>query len=185
MYVAWSHTDLGDYDQVTLDFCLLCDMNRITQRLPAAATLVSQSCQTLCDPMDCSQPGSSVHGDSPGKNTGVGCHAPLKGIFPTQGSNPGLPHCRWILYRLSHQRDWQWGRNEIVSVMRIAKTLAANLPYNKCWFPLSPCRGRSLFLPGMCFPQGSPCHSTWHWITLGKRVVSAHCRAQEGVWGSS
>ena len=41
--------------------------------------------------------------DSPGKNTGVGCHALLQGIFPTQGSNPGLLHCRRILYRLSHQ----------------------------------------------------------------------------------
>ena len=40
---------------------------------------------------------------SPGKNTGVGCHALLQGIFPTQGSNPCLPHCRWILYCLSHQ----------------------------------------------------------------------------------
>ena len=40
--------------------------------------LVSQSCLTLCDPMDCSLPGSSVHGDSPGKNTGVGCHALLQ-----------------------------------------------------------------------------------------------------------
>jgi len=40
--------------------------------------------------MDCSPPGSSVHGDSPGKNTGVGCHALLQGIFPTQGLNPGL-----------------------------------------------------------------------------------------------
>ena len=37
--------------------------------------LVVQLCPTLCDPMDCSPPGSSVHGDSPGKNTGVGCHA--------------------------------------------------------------------------------------------------------------
>ena len=60
-------------------------------------------CLTLCDPMDCSLPGSSVYGDSPGQNTGVGCHALLQGIFPTQQSNPGLPHCRWILYRLSHQ----------------------------------------------------------------------------------
>ena len=42
---------------------------------------------------------------SPGKNIGVGCHALLQGIFPTQGSNPGLLHCRWILYRLSHQGD--------------------------------------------------------------------------------
>ena len=48
-------------------------------------------------------PGFSVHEDSPGKNTGVGCHAILKGIFPTQESNPGLPYCRWILYHLSHQ----------------------------------------------------------------------------------
>ena len=54
-------------------------------------------------PMDCRPSGSSVRGDSPSKNTGVGCHALLQGIFPTQGSNPGLPNCRRILYRLSHQ----------------------------------------------------------------------------------
>ena len=41
--------------------------------------LVAQLCPTLCDPMDCSPPGSSVHGDSPGKNTGVVCHALLQG----------------------------------------------------------------------------------------------------------
>ena len=41
--------------------------------------------------------------DSPGKNTGVGCHVLLQGIFPTQGSNPGLLHCRQTLYPLSHQ----------------------------------------------------------------------------------
>ena len=52
--------------------------------------------------MDCSPPGSSVHGDFPGKNTGVGCHALLQGIFLTERLNPGLPHCRWILYCLSH-----------------------------------------------------------------------------------
>ena len=44
-----------------------------------------QSSPTLCDPMDYSLPGSSVHGDSPGKNSEVGCHALLQGIFPTQG----------------------------------------------------------------------------------------------------
>ena len=68
--------------------------------------LVVESCPTLCDPMDCSPPGSSVHGDSPGKNTGVGCHALLQGIFPTQELTPGLPHCRRILYHLSHQGKW-------------------------------------------------------------------------------
>ena len=41
--------------------------------------------------------------NSPGKNTGVGSHSLLQGIFSTQGSNPGLPHCRQILYHLSHQ----------------------------------------------------------------------------------
>ena len=60
--------------------------------------LVAQSCLTLCDPMDCSPPGSSVHEDSPGKSTGVDSHALLQGIFPTQGSNPGLLYCRWTLY---------------------------------------------------------------------------------------
>ena len=54
--------------------------------------LVTQPCPTLCNSMACSPPGSSVHGDSPGKDTGVGCHALLQGIFPTQGSNPGLCH---------------------------------------------------------------------------------------------
>ena len=58
---------------------------------------------TLCNCLDCSPPGSSVYGNSPGKNIGVGCHALLQGIFPTQGSNPGLPHCRQILYQLSHK----------------------------------------------------------------------------------
>ena len=52
--------------------------------------LVTQSCPTLCDRMDWSPPGFSVHGDSPGKNTGVDCHAHLQRIFPTQGSNPGI-----------------------------------------------------------------------------------------------
>ena len=60
--------------------------------------LVTQSCSTLCDPMDYSPPGSSVHGDSPGKSTGLDCHALLQGIFPTQGLNLGLWHCRQILY---------------------------------------------------------------------------------------
>ena len=41
--------------------------------------------------------------DSPGKNTGVGCHSLLQGIFPTQGFNPGLLHCKEILYHLSQQ----------------------------------------------------------------------------------
>ena len=49
-----------------------------------------QSCQTLCDLIDYSLPGSSVHGDSPGKSPGVGCYTLLQGIFLTQVLNPCL-----------------------------------------------------------------------------------------------
>ena len=58
---------------------------------------VAQSCLSLCDPMD------YTPWNSPGQNSGVGSMSLLQGIFPTQGSNSGLPHCRWILYQLSHQ----------------------------------------------------------------------------------
>ena len=58
---------------------------------------VSQSYPTLCDPMDCSPRNSA------GQNTGVGSCSFLQGIFPTQGSNPGLPLRRWILYLLRDQ----------------------------------------------------------------------------------
>ena len=47
-----------------------------------------QSCPALCDPMDCSPPGSSVHGNSPGKNTGVGFSRPPPGDLPDPGIQP-------------------------------------------------------------------------------------------------
>ena len=57
---------------------------------------VTQSRPALCDPMDCPW-------NSPGQNTGVGSLSLLQGIFPTQGLNPGLLHCRQVLYQLSHR----------------------------------------------------------------------------------
>ena len=86
---------------------------KLTQGRQCCAVLcsVTQLCLTLCDPMDCSLPGSFVHGDSPGQNTGVGCHALLQGIFLTQGSNPGLPYCRLILYQLSYQTKLGGSKN--------------------------------------------------------------------------
>ena len=58
----------------------------------------SDSCSVVSDSL-------WPHGlwNSPGQNTGVGSLSLLQGIFPIQGSNPGLPHCRWILYQLSHK----------------------------------------------------------------------------------
>ena len=69
--------------------------------------------------MDFSLPGTSVPGDSPGKNTEVGWHALLQGIFPTQKSNPGLLHCRWILYHLSRQ-------GSLVYLNKYLKTVKTN-----------------------------------------------------------
>ena len=63
--------------------------------------LVAQSQSTLCNPMDCSSPGFSVHGILQAGR--VSCYSLLQGIFPTQGLNMSLLHCRQILYHLSHQ----------------------------------------------------------------------------------
>ena len=57
---------------------------------------VAQLCPTLCNPVDCPW-------NSPGQNTGVDSLFLLQGIFPTQELNPGLPHCRQILYQISHK----------------------------------------------------------------------------------
>ena len=86
---------------------------------------VAQSCPTLCNAMDCSQPGSSVHGDSPGKNVGVGCHALLQRIFPTRESNTGLPHYRWILHCLSHQ-----GSPRILARVAVTFSVRSSWPRN-------------------------------------------------------
>ena len=67
---------------------------------------VAQSCLTLFDPMDCSPPGFSVHGIFQAwilHEYWSGLPFPSPGDLPTQGSNPGLSHCRQMLYRLSHQ----------------------------------------------------------------------------------
>ena len=77
--------------------------NRSSFLCDAVLCLVTLLCLTLCDAMHCSPPGSSVPGNSPGKNIGVGCHALLQGIFTIQGSNPGLSHCGQILYHLSRR----------------------------------------------------------------------------------
>jgi len=68
---------------------------------------VFQSSCTILDSLSCVQlfvtPWTNSPWNSPGQNTGVGSCSLLQRIFPTQGSNPGLPHCRQILYQLSHQ----------------------------------------------------------------------------------
>ena len=64
--------------------------------------LVTQSFPILCHPMDYSLPGTSVHGIFQARISEVGCYFLLQGIVHTLGLNPGLLHCRQILYHLSH-----------------------------------------------------------------------------------
>ena len=74
-HMTWVRSHMGPLS----NYCLVREINTCASSL--------QSCLTLCDPTDCSPPGSSVHGDSPGKSTGVGCHALLQGIFPIRRPN--------------------------------------------------------------------------------------------------
>ena len=72
---------------------------------PYGCVLVAQSCPTLWNPMDCSPPGSSVHG----KDTGVDCHALLQGIFLTQGLNLAIPRCRQIHHKQApKEAPYRW-----------------------------------------------------------------------------
>ena len=76
----------------------------VTSKEPGSLCLVAQLCLILWDPVDCSLPSFPLSpGDSLGKKTGMSCHALLLGVFPTQGSNPDLPHCWQILYHMSRQ----------------------------------------------------------------------------------
>ena len=70
----------------------LCLLLTVTTLKVKSESEAAQSCPTLCDPMDCSLSGSSVHGIFQAKNSGKSHHFFLQEIFPTQGLNPGLPH---------------------------------------------------------------------------------------------
>ena len=71
--------------------------------------IVAQSCLTV-QPHGLQPTRLLCPWNSPGGNTGVGCHALLQGIFPTQGSNLDLLHCKQILYGLNHQESHKWKR---------------------------------------------------------------------------
>ena len=89
----------------TLFYTSFCIKNIMKQKI---VTLQLFSCLAVFDslwPLGLQPSRLLCPWDSPGKKTGVGCYALLRGIFPTQGSNPGLLHCRGILYQLSHQRS--------------------------------------------------------------------------------
>ena len=101
----------------------------------ACICVCAHLCPTLCDPMDCNPPGSSVHGILQGRILGWVAIPFSRVIFPTQGSNMSLLHCRQILYRLSHQGS----PSNIMA------------PSQFSWFPReAEHRGHSIMCPGKC-----------------------------------
>ena len=113
------------------------EIYRICNLISSCACILSFfSCVGLCDPMDCSLPGSSVQWDSPGKNIGVGCHAFLQGIFLAQGSNPcllRLLHWQTALYQctcknaygLKREREREMGEPIDIIVMNVLDTISS------------------------------------------------------------
>ena len=123
----------------TLSFCYISEVNAILQTnysfifwkfVVAVLGLIAQSCPTVWNPIDCNPPGSSVHGDSPGKITGVGCHTFFQRTFPTQSLNPGLPHCRQFIYHLSDQGSPRIVEQEAQEYWRGPLLQGSSLPRN-------------------------------------------------------
>ena len=82
------------------------------------SALIAQSCQTICDPMDCNPPGSSVHGILQARILEWVVIPFFRGIFLTQRSNPGILHCRQILYHLNHQRSPEYNDTSSLKKMQ-------------------------------------------------------------------
>ena len=114
--------------------------------------------------MDCSPPGSSVHGDAPGKNTGVCCHFPLQGIFQAQGLNVGLLHCWQIC---DHLNDG------------ILSTLNWKVEYKERWAPKNWCFWTVVLEKSVESPldwkETQPVHSEGHqpWVFFGRNDAEA------------
>ena len=129
--------------------------------------LVTQLCPTLCDPLDCSPPGSSVHGDSPGRNTGVGYHDLFQGIFQPR-----------IEPREGEEEEEQ------ASALLPCKQQAVS-PTGGTWSERKPCPS---FFPGRLLSFAPP--SFWEntdssgitWAGHCTEVKSVDCRAGFNPW---
>ena len=110
----------------------------------------------------------SVHGDSPGKNTGVGCHTLLQGIFPIQRLNPGLPHCRQILYQLSYQRS-----PKIAGVGSLSLLQQIFLTQELNWGLLH-CRRILYQLTSLCFSESISCEKEISPAILINKTCHSH-----------
>ena len=112
--------------------------------------------------------------NSPGQNTGVGFCSLLQGIFLAQGSNPGLPHCRWILYQLSHQ-----GKCIFPFLPQKAASLPVSLggwqPSAKIWRCSVSCQLSDLQGFGGMQSSGSQCRLQWP----GRSLIQDYAQRNE------
>ena len=124
------------------------------QNVNNTCILVAQSCPTLCDPMDYKPTRRHRPWNSPSKSTEVCSPFPLEGLFPIYESNPGLLHCRWIHYHLSHQGS-QSLKNPVLAT---SLSLFTFMHWGRKWQPTP------VFLPGESQGQGSlvGCHLWGH-----------------------
>ena len=132
---------------------------------------IAQLCLTLCNPMDCSPPGSSIHGIFQARVLEwVAISFSRWVIFLTLGSKPSLPHCRWILYQLNHKGTSPWnspgqniGVGSLSCLQGIFPTQGSNpsLPhYRQILYQLS--------------HQGSPWAAKWLSNSGSKGSIHAH-----------
>ena len=117
--------------------------------------------------------------NSPGQNSGVGSLSHLQGIFPTQGLNPGLPHCRWLLHHLSHNgsptmsketnKKWSLGTGLIPTDLKHPNLLrnTKHMILRSLTKTLN-----DLFLTDFSFLVGSLNH-TLGWILAAHRALAA------------
>ena len=133
----------------------------------------SESCSVVSDSLQPHGLYSPWH--SSGKNTGVGSLSLIQGIFQTQGLNPGLPHCRWILYQLSHK-----GNPRILQSVVYPFSSRSSQPRNPITVSCIEPQGKpkntaecSLSLFQQIFPTQESNHSLLHWAT---RETQEYCK---------
>ena len=117
---------------------------------------VTQSCPTLCDPMDCSLPGSSIHGIFQTRKYWSGLPFPSPGDLPNPGINPGSPTlCRQMLYHLSHQGS-PYSERSILFISKLVLLTWSYLLLRLIYTPLSPPRSHP-WISLSAFPQSATC----------------------------
>ena len=132
--------------------------------------------------MDCSPPGSCVHGDSADKNTGVGCHALLQGIFPTQGSDPGLPHCRRILLQSEPPGKPLATLGSVIGVRGATLLSTGAHLYSQCWVGFCSTSEDSAVVPAVLLQCVLTLETPWQTFPSGSFLAPLNRSKVKVIW---